>query len=74
MLKRLGRAAGIGSETFQVDVEGPSAGNARAIFSIRGGRCRQMNVRPNCDREDEMRSSYLDYAMSVIVGRALPDA
>ena len=24
--------------------------------------------------EDEMRSSYLDYSMSVIVGRALPDA
>ena len=24
--------------------------------------------------EKEMRSSYLDYAMSVIVGRALPDA
>ena len=24
--------------------------------------------------EEEMRSSYLDYAMSVIVGRALPDA
>ena len=24
--------------------------------------------------EDEMRSSYMDYAMSVIVGRALPDA
>ena len=23
--------------------------------------------------EDEMRGSYLDYAMSVIVGRALPD-
>ena len=23
--------------------------------------------------EDEMRQSYLDYAMSVIVGRALPD-
>ena len=23
--------------------------------------------------EDEMRASYLDYAMSVIVGRALPD-
>ena len=23
--------------------------------------------------EDEMRTSYLDYAMSVIVGRALPD-
>ncbi|HID37550.1 MAG TPA: DNA gyrase subunit A, partial [Ghiorsea sp.] len=24
--------------------------------------------------EDEMKSSYLDYAMSVIIGRALPDA
>ena len=24
--------------------------------------------------EDEMRQSYMDYAMSVIVGRALPDA
>ena len=23
--------------------------------------------------EDEMRKSYLDYAMSVIIGRALPD-
>ena len=23
--------------------------------------------------EDEMKSSYLDYAMSVIIGRALPD-
>lgn len=23
--------------------------------------------------EDEMRKSYIDYAMSVIVGRALPD-
>ena len=24
--------------------------------------------------EDEMKQSYMDYAMSVIVGRALPDA
>src|SRR5215472_6111584 len=24
--------------------------------------------------EDEMRTSYLDYAMSVIIGRAIPDA
>ena len=30
------------------------------------------NVRP-VNIEDEMRSSYLDYAMSVIVSRALPD-
>src|SRR5213592_1661022 len=35
--------------------------------SISGG-----NVEPR-GLEEEMRSSYLDYAMSVIVGRALPD-
>ena len=28
---------------------------------------------PSVTIEDEMRASYLDYAMSVIVGRALPD-
>ncbi len=28
----------------------------------------------NVNLEDEMRKSYLDYAMSVIIGRALPDA
>jgi DNA gyrase subunit A len=28
---------------------------------------------PQINIEDEMRSSYLDYAMSVIIGRALPD-
>ena len=33
----------------------------------------QTNVIP-VNIEDEMRSSYLDYAMSVIIGRALPDA
>src|SRR4051812_4416740 len=31
------------------------------------------NIEPRA-LEDEMRSAYLDYAMSVIVGRALPDA
>src|SRR5687767_9926931 len=31
------------------------------------------NIEPRL-LEDEMRSSYLDYAMSVIIGRALPDA
>ena len=30
------------------------------------------NIEPR-GLEEEMRSSYLDYAMSVIVGRALPD-
>jgi DNA gyrase subunit A len=32
-----------------------------------------VKVQPVVNIEDEMRSSYLDYAMSVIVGRALPD-
>ena len=27
----------------------------------------------NVEIEDQMRNAYLDYAMSVIVGRALPD-
>src|SRR4030081_3345750 len=31
------------------------------------------NIEPRA-LEDEMRTAYLDYAMSVIVGRALPDA
>ena len=35
------------------------AGAAKEIFPV--------------NLEDEMRQSYLDYAMSVIVGRALPD-
>ena len=30
------------------------------------------NIEPRA-LEDEMRTAYLDYAMSVIVGRALPD-
>src|SRR6202453_3085958 len=38
-----------------------------AIDTIGGG-----NIEPR-GLEEEMRSAYLDYAMSVIVGRALPD-
>src|ERR1700712_2703334 len=38
-----------------------------AIDTIGGG-----NIEPRA-LEDEMRTAYLDYAMSVIVGRALPD-
>src|SRR5918912_2992821 len=38
-----------------------------SIEQITGG-----NIEPR-GLEEEMRSSYLDYAMSVIVGRALPD-
>ena len=37
------------------------------IDTIGGG-----NIEPR-GLEEEMRSAYLDYAMSVIVGRALPD-
>ena len=33
-----------------------------------------MAVRIPVSIEDEMRQSYMDYAMSVIIGRALPDA
>src|SRR5881394_3222414 len=39
-----------------------------ALDTISGG-----NIEPR-GLEEEMRSAYLDYAMSVIVGRALPDA
>ena len=39
-----------------------------SMDTISGG-----NVEPR-GLEEEMQSSYLDYAMSVIVGRALPDA
>src|ERR1700690_2073268 len=38
-----------------------------AVDTIGGG-----NIEPR-GLEEEMRSAYLDYAMSVIVGRALPD-
>src|SRR5689334_4146838 len=37
-----------------------------------GGPIRRQNSLPR-NMEDEMRQSYLDYAMSVIIGRALPD-
>ena len=38
-----------------------------SMDTISGG-----NIEPR-GLEEEMRSAYLDYAMSVIVGRALPD-
>ena len=40
---------------------------ANGVDQLTGGRFEDR------DLEKEMRSSYLDYAMSVIVGRALPD-
>ena len=43
--------------------EGPNAGGGQS-----GGATQQVSI------EEEMRRSYLDYAMSVIVSRAIPDA
>src|SRR4029453_17095486 len=37
-----------------------------------GGSPGALNIQP-VDIEEEMRSSYMDYSMSVIIGRALPD-
>jgi len=42
-------------------------GTVDAVAPMPGGRVEPVVI------EDEMRASYLDYAMSVIVGRALPD-
>src|SRR5690242_10264223 len=48
--------------------ENGSAGPAIPLNGYNVGNVRGISV------EDEMRASYLDYAMSVIVARALPDA
>ena len=47
---------------------GPSGGNAQQPELPLAKNQIPVNI------EDEMRRSYLDYAMSVIIGRALPDA
>src|SRR5437879_5658337 len=54
---------------------GAPLGATRRVFTIRIRRsCMPVDERLiQVPIEDEMRSSYLDYAMSVIVGRALPD-
>lgn len=46
--------------------EGAKAGPEKSIYAL-GEKVIQVPI------EDEMRDSYIDYAMSVIVGRALPD-
>ncbi len=46
----------------------PDSGPAQLPLGVDGGK----NLIP-INIEDEMRRSYLDYAMSVIIGRALPD-
>ncbi|MCB9986215.1 MAG: hypothetical protein H6865_01060 [Rhodospirillales bacterium] len=44
-----------------------------SYFNFRRDPCGHENF-PVVQLEDEMKKSYLDYAMSVIVSRALPDA
>jgi DNA gyrase subunit A len=51
--------------------QGPPAPPQIPLPSGGGGDNNDRNI--NINIEDEMRRSYLDYAMSVIVGRALPD-
>jgi DNA gyrase subunit A len=59
----------------QVPPQGPPAppdGGQPPLPGMAGGGGDNRNLVP-INIEDEMRRSYLDYAMSVIVGRALPD-
>src|SRR5580698_1835538 len=51
--------------------QGPPAPPQTPPPAAAGGDNNERNI--NINIEDEMKSSYMDYAMSVIVGRALPD-
>ena len=51
--------------------QGPPAPPQLPLPAGGGGDNNERNI--NINIEDEMKSSYMDYAMSVIVGRALPD-
>ncbi len=51
--------------------QGPPAPPPQLPLPTGGGGGDERNI--NINIEDEMKSSYMDYAMSVIVGRALPD-
>ncbi|MEK7474218.1 MAG: DNA gyrase subunit A [Candidatus Coatesbacteria bacterium] len=51
---------------------GKKAGSAQLELPVVPGGKLALTVE-NVDIEDEMKSSYIDYAMSVIIGRALPD-
>jgi DNA gyrase subunit A len=51
--------------------QGPPAPPQIPLPTGGGGDNNERNI--NINIEDEMKSSYMDYAMSVIVGRALPD-
>ena len=67
-----GDEPGPGDDTGVDDLNGSGGGKPPAGSSS-GGPPPERDVSP-ISIEEEMRSSYLDYAMSVIVSRALPDA
>ena len=71
-------SAGPDAPRGAVQPQCPSAGRPRTGEVSEGGQSPPPRVMPNERQvpvpiEEEMRKSYLDYAMSVIVGRALPD-
>ena len=74
------RAAARWRGVCKMGVCGPLRGRIRALFRPSQRPPELANLMPEIAREilpvsleEEMRQSYLDYAMSVIVGRALPD-
>jgi len=57
----------------ETDAIDPSASEINPPGSPPGGEGSDSSSIPRINIEDEMKEAYLDYAMSVIVGRALPD-
>ncbi len=62
-----------GNEELPEILPGHENGSNGTVPPVNGNNLNVGNVR-GISVEDEMRASYLDYAMSVIVARALPDA
>ena len=62
-----------GNGELPASLPGHENGSNGSSLSLNGDGYNAGNVR-GISVEDEMRASYLDYAMSVIVARALPDA
>jgi hypothetical protein len=73
---QLGLAFGLQDRLVEVEEGVSSVGDLGGGGRL-GSRCRMTQFAKETlpiSLEEEMRRSYLDYAMSVIVGRALPDA
>jgi DNA gyrase subunit A len=64
------------ADTQDPKIPGAPSGNGGPVAPVQaangGGEPPGLNIQPVAI-EDEMRKSYLDYSMSVIIGRALPD-